>query len=104
MTKQPGDTCNLTYAWKGDPAAHPVNGDVLKTSTGRRYLILCARGRRLEGGSEVSGAKYGQWGVVTKLLGPMRLEVLVMEKGQRRPKGSRVFDFEWDKRGRGKKC
>jgi hypothetical protein len=102
MTAQAGDEVKLTYTWKGEPSEHPVNGDVLKTPSGRRYLILCARGRRIEGGDTVSGAKYGQWGVVTKLLGPMRLEVLVMEKGQRRPKGSRVFPFKWNKRGKKK--
>ena len=71
MTVPAGETTKIRYTWKGKPKKHPRNGDVIKTRTGRRYVILCARGRRIEGGTEMSGAKYGMYGDVTEALGPV---------------------------------
>ena len=73
--KKPGETCKLAYRWEGDTAYGPRLGDVLETSTGRRYIILEALGVR-----------------------SMKLKVLVMRKGDAPPPDSRTYEFKWDKR------
>lgn len=102
VTVPAGSTCKIRYAWKGKPEKHPRDGDVIKTRSGRRYVILRAHGQRIEGGAKMSGADYGMHGKVTELLGPMNLEVLVMGTDDPTPRGAKVFDMKWDKRE--KKC
>lgn len=68
--KRPGEPTTLTLLWwHGEP---PVPGDVLKTKTGRRYLILEQKGRR---------------------------QMCVVMRPEERSTGL-TFDFEWAKRER----
>ena len=78
--KQPGEEAAITYAWKGDLADRPRVGDVLQTKTGRRYLILDARGG-------CSG-------------GAMKLKCLIMDPDDSLPEGARVYPLHWNARKR----
>jgi hypothetical protein len=44
--KRKGEPVTLTWLWWDGPL--PAAGDSLRTRTGRRYLILDVRGRRLD--------------------------------------------------------
>jgi hypothetical protein len=68
--KRPGDPCILTRLWWEGP--EPVAGDGLRTKTGRQYLILAVRGKRLD--------------------------CLVLEKDE--VINGRVYEWEWGKRER----
>jgi hypothetical protein len=81
MTAPAGTKVNLSYRWKGDPTKWPRKGDVLKTSTGRRYMILGIGDRR-------------------SATSPMRLEALVLNKDDKVPRGARIYEFKWDTRER----
>jgi len=74
-----GSTCTLRYHWKGKVSKAPRAGDVLKTRTGRRYMIISVSGQ-----------------LVTSL----GLKVLVMHEDDELPEGARVYGFAWDKRGK----
>lgn len=78
-----GEIVTLRYHWRGKVGKEPREGDVLQTTTGRRYLIL----------SDGGGA--GQ-------VGGMKLTVLVMHEDDLTPSGVRVYEFRWDKRGKRK--
>jgi len=86
-----GSTCKLRYRWLGRLGGEPRKGDVLKTSTGRRYMILSISGGERRP-VEVSGRILYHW------IGAMHFEVLVMHEDDPTPDGARVYDFKWDKR------
>ena len=71
MTTPAGEACKLTYRWKGKLGKEPRKGDVLKTGTGRRYLILEVGGGAREP-VEVKGKILNRW------IGAMHFKVLVM--------------------------
>lgn len=80
--KRAWDKAVLTVLWWHGP--DPEIGDVLETSTGRRYLVQRFRlSRPVKGRTKIRA-----------------FETVVLPKDDRLPKGTRVFKWQWGKRTR----
>lgn len=79
--KRAWDPATLTVLWWY--GTEPSVGDVLETSTGRRYQIMRMRYGRPKNGK----------------LGPLRaFETVVLPKGASLGRGAKVYRWEWGKR------
>lgn len=79
---KPGETARLTYDWTGE-GPPPREGDVLKTSTGRRYLVVSLR-------------------TVASSVSPCRLAIrgLVLAAGDEPEGPYRTYPLQWNRRSR----
>jgi hypothetical protein len=89
--KQPGEPARLTY----DTTAHVLPGDIIQTTTGRRYLVETSRViRRYSGPARLAGVELDR---------PVRrwaLATVVLPADHQLDEDDVVHELHWYARGR----